>query len=291
MSWRNMFPLCCLVLLSCDLPYVGLSLSLNDGTSLQIPLGFQTQDPPFLVLWKKEGALKGRIRRGQCTYGCSETSYVFSNGSLFLERVRRDDEGTYMADVYDKSGVLVHHAEILLQVVDVFTDHVIDLNLESTSSDHPKQVVWSKGEEEKADEGIYSARTLNSSLSPILYSGIFLYVNVSDVGTNSDDGSTDGRTDGSSSKSSILFISIISISCLGVLTFITLGRFLRKKGKMEKTDGNSSVSYTEIRRKSTRNTAERSSPSNVTGPWAEMGGNKEEPGEVGTVFTFQCTEI
>ncbi|XP_075188870.1 uncharacterized protein LOC142280581 [Anomaloglossus baeobatrachus] len=227
-----------------------------------------------------------------------------------------------MADVYDKSGVLVHHAEILLQVVDVFTDHVIDLNLESTSSDHPKQVVWSKGEEEvgyvsmgvcilgctrrshvfsngslflrhiqKADEGIYSARTLNSSLSPILYSGIFLYVNVSDVGTNSDDGSTDGRTDGSSSKSSILFISIISISCLGVLTFITLGRFLRKKGKMEKTDGNSSVSYTEIRRKSTRNTAERSSPSNVTGPWAEMGGNKEEPGEVGTVFTFQCTEI
>ncbi|XP_073526994.1 immunoglobulin superfamily member 10-like isoform X2 [Phyllobates terribilis] len=303
-----MFPLCCLLLLSCDFPYVGSSSSLQDGTSLLIPLGLKTQEPPFLVMWKKEGALLGRIHRGQCTYGCSEMFSVLSNGSLFLSQVQREAEGTYMAVVYNESGVLVHQAEILLHIV----DHMIDLNLESGSPDYPKQVVWSKGAEEvgnasmevciqgcighshvfsngslflrrvqKADEGMYSARTLNSSLSPLLQ--IFLYINVSDV-----EATNEGSNNGSTSVPLVFFICMIIISCLGVLTFIALGRFLWKKRKMEKSDdGKSCVSYTEIRRKSHRSGAERSSPRNDTGPWAELGGNKEEIGEVETLSTFR----
>ncbi|XP_066454670.1 uncharacterized protein [Eleutherodactylus coqui] len=309
-----MFMLCCLVLLSCDLPNTRSLLNSRDfGKSLLIPLGLQTQDLPFQVSWKKGNKLLGRIRGGQCTYGCSETSSVLPNGSLLLSSVQREDEGPYMADVFNASGIHIHRAEISLQVVDVFADYMFDISLENRATYHPKHVQWRKGGEtvgnvimgncilgcnershvfsngsfflkhvQKADEGMYSASVFNASSLPIHHTDILLYVNVSEV---------EATKSQSLSVYFVIFIGVITVSCLGVIIVITVGRFLWKlRNQKTAGDGKYSVTYTEIHRSNNRKKAEWSCSSNIIDTEVEMQLpeiNAVEVRDVEALSTFQ----
>ncbi|XP_040278705.1 uncharacterized protein LOC120994307 [Bufo bufo] len=296
-----MLLLCCLVLLSCDLPHVGSSLASTDsGPSLLIPLELQTLEPPFLVVWMKGRMLLGRTRRGQCTYGCNEKSSVFSNGSLFLSQVQREDEGTYVADVFNASGILIHHSEIGLQVVDVSSDHMIDLTLENGSLGHPQEAVWSKGEEnlgrvhmgmcdlgcserprvfsngslflrrvQKADQGLYSALVHDPSRTSTHHIHVILYVNEIEA--------TSGRN---LSVSAVIFIGMMTVFCLSVITFVVLGRFLSNRSSKENRGDSEEPSHTV--------TPEVIYNSQVE--MHELGVHEENVYEVEALSTFQCKE-
>ncbi|CAN2390655.1 hypothetical protein PRIEUP_LOCUS692 [Pristimantis euphronides] len=231
---------------------------------------------------------------------------VFPNGSLFLRHLERGDEGTYTVDVFNVSGNLVHHAEIGLQIVDVFADHMFYLSLESRSPNHPLQVQWIKGEEDvdrvfnessqvssngslylqnvqKADEGMYSALVFNSSLFLIHRTDILLYVNVSEV---------EAAKSQSLSLCLIIFTGIMAVFCLTVIPFITLGIFLWKWRNKKKTDiGNSSVIYVTIRRHISRKNTQNLDPSDYLDTQTEVKEpdikEEEEIYEVDAVSTFQ----
>ncbi|XP_072254730.1 uncharacterized protein [Pyxicephalus adspersus] len=132
-----------------NVSYGGAVKGLEAPPSILLPLRRQFQIPPSDVEWKKEGQLVARTNRGRCNYGSSETSQVFSNGSLWLSHGGKEAEGGYSVVVYDVEGHLIHRVTIMLRIIEIPAKEIIgsanpSVLLPLDSKFPLEQVVWRK---------------------------------------------------------------------------------------------------------------------------------------------------
>ncbi|XP_075054370.1 uncharacterized protein LOC142140559 [Mixophyes fleayi] len=277
-----MILLCCLTLLSYDLSYVGAVLGSKPiRQSAIIPLGAQSLELPFQVQWKRGNQLVGKIHNGRCVHGCNEKSQIFSNGSLFLSHVQREDEGRYLADVYNASGHYTNHVEVLLQIVDVSADqmirplgHSVLLYLDKDVMKPYFRVQWKRGNQllgevymrkcvygcnetnhilpngsfflahlQQEDEGMYSAKVYDAAGFPIHNSEILLLINVSGVEIQGQQPKPQRLT-----LPAVFLICEIVIFSMFCVVMVCLGIFFWNWRKQRIASSTFSVIYTKIRR-------------------------------------------
>ncbi|XP_068120759.1 uncharacterized protein [Hyperolius riggenbachi] len=126
--------------------------------SILIPLRVQLQQSPYDTEWMREGQLLARFSRGRCSNGCNETIQVFSNGSLWLNHVGREAEGSYLVKVYNDSGFAVHEIAVSVQIIEIPADLVLGrrgfpvlLPLGVQSLDSRMGVLWKREERRVGD--------------------------------------------------------------------------------------------------------------------------------------------